>query len=76
MVEGRTFGSVLKRVLLLLRSAPALDLVLLHLRSVLQKGHTVTGSSLDLDGFEGGLIPLDLFFPALFSPPRTVLSFG
>lgn len=75
MGEGRTFGSFLKRVLLLC-SVPDPDLVLLCSRSVPQEGHTVTGSSLDLDGFGGGLFLSNLFFPALFSPARAAVRFG
>lgn len=76
MGEGRTSERFLKHVLLFLCSAPDPDLILLCLRSVPQEGHTVTGSSLDLDGFGAALIPSHLFFPALFSPARAAVSFG
>lgn len=46
---------------MLLRSAPDTDLVLLCLRAVPQEGLTVTSSSLDLGGFEEGLISSNLF---------------
>lgn len=44
--------------------------------AVPQEGLTVTSSSLDLGGFEEGLIPSNLFFPALFSSARAAVSFG
>ena len=75
MREGRTSGILLKRVLLLCRALHP-DLILLCLRSVLQEGHSVTGSSLNLDGFERDLLPSDLFFLALFSPAWAAASFG
>lgn len=76
MGEGRTSGSFLKRVVLLLCSASAAALVLLYLMSVSQEGHTVPGSSLEVDGFEGGLIPSSLFFSTLFSPAGAAVGFG